>query len=154
MSDGGGLEVLNASLEIAEKGVQIKCDWFGSKDRAKLEAEKYIIAAGIIPMIYPLSGPVPEIEIMKFQTEAVPIAAGEKFSTEFIYLGGDFNKFSDYQMKRAFAVLITLDENLNPVDISETIASDLLDNLGGSKTEGVVCSGKVENETPGKICLE
>ena len=33
----------------------------------------------------------------------------------------------DYQLKRAFAVLITLDENLNSVDISETIGSQLTD---------------------------
>jgi hypothetical protein len=124
MSDGGGLEVLNASLEIGDAGVQIKCDWFGSKDRIKPEREKYIMAAGIIPMINPLIHiTAPVFQIMKFKTENIPIAAGEKFSAEIIYQGGDLVKFSDYRMKRAFAVLITLDENLNPVDISETIGS-------------------------------
>jgi hypothetical protein len=88
------------------------------------------MAAGIIPMINPLIyKTAPVFQIMKFKTENIPIAAGEKFSAEIIYQGGDLVKFSDYQLKRAFAVLITLDENLNPVDISETIGSDINRNI-------------------------
>jgi hypothetical protein len=84
------------------------------------------MAAGIIPMINPLIyKTAPVFQIMKFKTENIPIVAGEKFSAEIIYQGGDLVKFSDYKLKRAFAVLITLDENLNPVLLAPTCCTSI-----------------------------
>jgi len=55
LSEGGGLEVLNASLELGHSGVQIDCDSFENRDTDTREAAKKIKAAGIIVLI-PLQG--------------------------------------------------------------------------------------------------
>ena len=46
-----------------------------------------------------------------------------KFSANFKYFAGDVTKFQAYQLKKAFGVFVTLDEESKPIDISETIES-------------------------------
>src|SRR5664280_1813594 len=54
VSDAGGLEVLNPSIELGNAGVEISCDRFRSKDIKKREVTAKIMAAGIIVLIKPL----------------------------------------------------------------------------------------------------
>jgi hypothetical protein len=124
VSDAAGLEVLNPSIELGSSGVKISCDWFGSKDMNKQGAAAKIMVAGIIVLIKPAEeGKHSKYQIMTFKTEAIPIDEGGKFSTKVEYLLGDLTKFKAFQLKKAFGVLVTLDEELNPIDISETIES-------------------------------
>jgi hypothetical protein len=124
VSDGAGLEVLNPSIELENSGVQISCDRFESKDIYNLVTATKIMAAGIIVLINPA-----EVErhakyqIMKFITDAFPIDGSGKFSANVKYFAGDVTKFQAYKIKKAFGVFITLDEQENPLDISETIES-------------------------------
>jgi hypothetical protein len=124
MSDGGGLEVLNASIKIRDNGVQIYCDSFSSRDTIKREAAKKIIATGIIVLINPKEGEnCPKYQIMTFKSEYFPIDNEGKFTAMYKYNGGDMEKFSWYQLKKAFGVFVTMDAELNPIDISKTIES-------------------------------
>ena len=126
MSDRGGLEVLNASIELDHSGVQIDCDSFESRDIDKREATKKIKAAGIIALINPIEGdPFPKYQLMKFETETVTMEKGGKFSARVNYKGGDLVKFQSYGLKKAFGVFVTMDGEYNPIDISETIESKL-----------------------------
>jgi hypothetical protein len=124
VSDGAGLEVLNPSIELENSGVQISCDLFESKDINKQGAVAKIMAAGIIVLINPA-----EVErhakyqIMKFKTDSFPIDGSGKFSANIKYVAGDATKFQAYLSKKAFGVFIMLDEEDNPIDISETVAS-------------------------------
>jgi hypothetical protein len=80
LSEGGGLEVLNASLEIGHSGVQIDCDSFGSRNTDTREAAKKIKAAGIIVLINPIGGdPYPKYQLMTFETETVTMEKEESF---------------------------------------------------------------------------
>ena len=47
----------------------------------------------------------------------------ESFLQKLNILLGDLTKFKAFQLKKAFGVFVTLDEELNPIDISETIES-------------------------------
>jgi hypothetical protein len=126
LSDGGGIEVLNASLELGHSGVQIDCDSFESRDIDTREAAKKIKAAGIIVLINPIGGdPYPKYQLMTFETETVTMEKGGKFSTGVTYKGGDLVKFQAYGLKLAFGVFVTMDGMYNPIDISETIESKL-----------------------------
>jgi hypothetical protein len=121
-SDAAGLEILNPSIELGNAGVEITCDWFESKDINKRESATKIMAAGIIVLINPTEGNKhSKYQIMTFKTEALPIDESGKFSANVRYLGGDVTKFQAYQLKKAFGVFVTLDEEANPIDISETI---------------------------------
>jgi hypothetical protein len=116
--------VLNPSIELGSSGVEISCDWFGSKDMNKQGAAAKIMAAGIVVLIKPAEeGKHSKYQIMTFKTEALPIDESGKFSTKVEYLLGDLAKFKAFQLKKAFGVFVTLGEELNPVDISETIES-------------------------------
>ena len=124
ISDVAGLEVLNPSIELGNTGVHISCDRFESKDINKQKATAKIMAAGIIVLINPKEGDKhAQYQIMTFKTEALPIDENGKFSAKVEYLLGDLAKFKAFQLKKAFGVFVTLDEELNPVDISETIES-------------------------------
>jgi hypothetical protein len=125
VSDVAGLEVLNPSIELGNAGVEINCDWFESKDNNKREAAVKIMAAGIIVLINPVIYSHSPYQIMTFKTEALPIDESGKFFAKVEYLLGDLAKFKAFQLKKAFGVLVTLDEELNPIDISETIESGL-----------------------------
>ena len=118
VSDAPGLEVLNPSIELGNAGVEISCDLFDSNDINKREAATKIMAAGIIVLIKPAEeGKHSKYKIMTFKTEALPIDESGKFSTKVEYLLGDLTKFKAFQLKKAFGVFVTLDEELNPVDI-------------------------------------
>jgi hypothetical protein len=132
LSEGYGLEVVNPLIEIGETGVVIKCDSFESADAGKEAAAKYIRATGIIVMKNPGLKGAPEYDFMTFMTKEIPKIKGEKFSAEVKYLGGDGVKFQTFAIKKAFAVLIAVDSEMNLTDISKTI----------------------ESETTGKICLD
>jgi hypothetical protein len=123
VSDAAGLEVLNPSIELGNAGVEINCDWFENKDINKQKATAKIMAAGIIVLINPLVDSHSKYQIMTFKTEALPIDESGKFSTKVEYLLGDLTKFKAFQLKKAFGVLVTLDEEANPIDISETVES-------------------------------
>jgi hypothetical protein len=123
VSDAAGLEILNPSIELGNAGVEITCDWFASKDINKQKATAKIMAAGIIALIKPLVDSHSPYQVMTFKTEALPIDESGKFSTKVEYLLGDLAKFKAFQLKKAFGVFVTLDEELNPIDISETIES-------------------------------
>ena len=124
VSDVAVLEVLTPSIELGNSWVQINCDWFESKDINKQKATAKIMAAGIIVLINPTEGDKhSKYQIMTFKTEALPIDESGKFSTKVEYLLGDLAKFKAFQLKKAFGVLVTLDEESNPLDISETIES-------------------------------
>jgi hypothetical protein len=126
LSEGGGLEVLNASLELGHSGVQIDCDSFERRVNETREATKKIKAAGIIVLINPIAGdPFPKYQLMTFETETVTMEKGGKFSTRVTYKGGDLVKFQAYGLKKAFGVFVTMDGMYNPIDISETIESKL-----------------------------
>lgn len=125
LSEGGGLEVLNPSIEIEYTGVVIECDSFESRDTETREATKKIKAAGIIVLINPIEGePFPKYQLMTFETETVTIEKGGKFSVRIKYLGGDLVKFQAYGLKKAFGVFVMMDEKYIPIDISETIESN------------------------------
>ena len=122
VSDTAGLEVLNPTIELENSGVQIRCDWFESKDMNMQGAAAKIMAAGIIVLIKPAGeGKHSKYQIMTFKTEALPMDESRKFSANVKYFGGDATKFQAYQLKKAFGVFVTVDEELNPIDISETI---------------------------------
>jgi hypothetical protein len=124
VSDGAGLEVLNPSIELDNSGVQIRCDRFESKDIYNQVTATKIMAAGIIVLINPTDvNRHSKYQIMKFKTDAFPIDESGKFSAKVEYLLGDLAKFKAFQLKKAFGVFVTLDEELNPVDISETVES-------------------------------
>jgi hypothetical protein len=124
VSDGAGLEVLNPSIELDNSGVQIRCDRFESKDIYNQVTATKIMAAGIIVLINPTDvNRHSKYQIMKFKTDAFPIDESGKFSANFKYFAGDVTKFQSYQLKKAFGVFITLDEEENPIDISETVES-------------------------------
>lgn len=124
LSEWGGLEVLNASIELDQSGVQIDCNSFESRDIDTREAAKKIKAAGIIALINPIEGdPFPKYQLMTFETETVTIEKGGKFSARVQYKGVDLVKFQAYGLKKAFGVFVTMDETYNPIDISETIES-------------------------------
>jgi hypothetical protein len=126
LSEGGGLEVLNPSIEIGLSVVQVDCDSFESTNIDKREETKKIMAAGIIVLINPIDGdPAPKYQLMKFQTETVTMEKGGKFSARVQYKGGDLVKFQSYGLKKAFGVFVTMDGKYNPIDISETIESKL-----------------------------
>ena len=124
LSEGDGLEVLNPSIEIEEAGVHIKCDLFESVDVKKREAAKYARAAGIIILKSPNLPGCADFEVMKFQTKNCLIENGEEFSAEVKYLGGDGVKFLTFAIKKAFAVLIAVDGEMNLADISKTFESE------------------------------
>ena len=126
LSDGYGLEVVNPSIEIEEAGLLINCDSFESVDVKKREAAKYVRAAGIIILKSPTVTGCAEYELMQFQTKDCRIEKGEKFSAEVKYLGGDGVKFQTFAIKKAFAVLISVDSEMNLTDISKTIESEVV----------------------------
>jgi hypothetical protein len=123
VSDEAGLEVLNPSIELGNTGVHISCDRFESKDINKQKAAAKIMAAGIIALIKPLVDSHSPYQIMTFKTKAFPVDENGKFSAKVEYLLGDLAKFKTFQLKKTFGVFITLDEENNPTDISETIES-------------------------------
>jgi len=124
VSDVAGLEVLNPSIELGNAGVEINCDWVESKDNNKEKATAKIMAAGIIVLINPTEiNKHSKYQIMTFKTETFPIGDSGKFSANVKYLGGDVTKFQAFQLKKAFGVFVTLDEEGNPIDISETVES-------------------------------
>jgi len=123
VSDAGGLEVLNPSIELGNAGVEISCDRYESKDINKQESAAKIMASGIIVLIKPLVDSHFPYQIMTFKTEASPIDESGKFSAKVEYRLGDLAKFKAFQLKKAFGVFVTLDEESKPIDISETIES-------------------------------
>jgi hypothetical protein len=126
ISDGGGLEVFNASIEIEKSGVHITCERYESRDINKRAAARKILAAGLIVLIKPTDFVIcPKFQLMKFKTEISDIKNGAKFAANFKYIGGDLEKFQAYEVKKAFGVLITFDGESNPIDISETIESKI-----------------------------
>ena len=150
VSDGTGLEVLNPSFLLENSGVEISCDWFKSKDINKRESAAKIMAAGIIILINPAEVEIhAKYQIMKFKTDAFPIDGSGKFSANVKYLGGNVTKFQSYQLKKAFGVFITLNEEDNPVDISETIESGVCRGLMRDQIEKnlVAIPEGVENKT-------
>jgi hypothetical protein len=127
VSDVAGLEVLNPSIELGNAEVQISCYRFESKDIYNQVKAVKIMAAGIIVLINPAEVEKhSKYQIMTFKTVAFPIDRSGKFSANVKYLGGDVTKFQAYQLKKAFGVFITLDEQDNLIDISETIESGVL----------------------------
>jgi hypothetical protein len=151
LSEGYGLEVVNPLIELGETGPVIKCDSFESADAGKEAAAKYIRATGIIVMKNPGAKDAPEYDFMIFMTKEIPKIKEEKFSAEVKYLGGDFVKFQDYAVKKAFAVFITCNEEWELTDISKTVESDLSDNSGGVGGEGAENAGNEVSETNGNI---
>src|ERR1035437_4069514 len=130
MSEGGGLEILNASIELDQSGVQIDCDSFESRDIELRESAKKIKAAGIIALINPIGGdPFPKYQLMTFETETVTMEKRGKFSARVKNKGVDLVKFQAYGLKKAFGVFVTMDGEYNPIDISETIESDINRNI-------------------------
>jgi hypothetical protein len=124
VSDAAGLEVLNPTIELENSGVQISCNRFESKDINKRESAVKIMAAGIIALINPAEEEKhAKYQIITFKTEGLPIDGRGKFSANVKYLGGDLTKFQAYQLKKGFGVFVTLDEENNPIDISETVES-------------------------------
>jgi hypothetical protein len=121
VSDLAGLEVLNPSIELGSSGVEISCDRVESKDINKQKAAAKIMSAGIIVLIKPLVDSHSPYQIMTFKTKAFPVDESGNFSAKVEYLLGDLAKFKAFQLKKAFGVFITLDEESNPIDISETI---------------------------------
>jgi len=126
LSEWGGLEVLNALLELGHSGVEIDCDSFESRDTETRVATKKIKGAGIIVLINPLLGdPYPKYQLMIFETKTVAMEEGGKFSERVKYKGGDLVKFQSYGLKKAFGVFVTMDGEYNPIDISGTIESKI-----------------------------
>jgi hypothetical protein len=94
------------------------------------EATKKIKAAGIIALINPIEGdPFPKYQLMTFETETVTMEKGGKFSARVKNKGVDLVKFQAYGLKKAFGVFVTMDGEYNPIDISETIESDINRNI-------------------------
>jgi hypothetical protein len=118
-----GLEGMDPNITLSETGLFIECNLPDNRNASHWNEAKFIISAGVILLIKPKGASMPEYEIMKFKTKKCQIDKVRKIFAENEYTGKDLMKFQSYAIKKAFGVVITMDEEERVLEISKTITS-------------------------------
>jgi hypothetical protein len=119
----GGFTLAEGSIKLNESDIVIQCTGLGRKSDFNPEAEKYVIAAGIIILKNPKIQELRLYESITFKTERQPLSPGKELSIPFLLSVPEAGLYENYLIKRAAAVFITLDEEGKPVQHSISILS-------------------------------
>jgi hypothetical protein len=113
--------VSNPSFLFEEKSFRLKTDPLGIASGINLAKEKFILACGVIVLKEPMPPAISPLEIISFigKNEILDLSSELNITVELpspkdlIYM--------HYQFRKCYLILITLDENENPVRCSECL---------------------------------
>jgi len=113
--------ISNPSFLFEKKSFLLKSDPLGATALINPATEKFIVPAGVIVLKDPKSPASPPMEIIAFKgkNEILDLNSDLTFNID-IPTPADI-RYIHYQFRKCYLILITLDENENPVQTSECL---------------------------------
>ena len=113
--------VSNPSFLFEEKSFRLKTDPLGTSSGINPAKEKFIIPAGVIVLKEPKSLAVSPLDIIPFKGKNEILDLSSELNINIELPTPEDLKYMYYQFRKCYLILITLDENENPVRSSECL---------------------------------
>jgi hypothetical protein len=118
-----GFNIINAHLTTFADGVQIQTDALGVNIGVDTGIEKFLVAAGVVLLQGPTIEGYPQTLVIPFKTIQQNLDLINPVSLTAQFMGTELFQYDSYTTKRAFACLITLNDNGQLVKASRSTQS-------------------------------
>jgi hypothetical protein len=113
--------VSNPSFLFEEKSFLLKSDPLGASAVINPSIEKFILPVGVIVLKDPKSAAAPPMEIISFKGKNEILDLNSALNINIDITNPEDIKYMHYQFRKCYLILITLDENDNPIHCSECL---------------------------------
>ena len=120
-----GFLISNPSFLFEEKSFHLKTDPLGTASEINLAKEKFIIPAGVIVLKDPKSPALPPTEIIAFKGKNEILDLNSELNITIGLSTPEYLKYMHFKFRKCYLILITLNENDNPVHNSECLLNRL-----------------------------
>jgi hypothetical protein len=118
-----GFVLANPHVTNQTAGIQIQTDALGVDIGIDTNIEKYLIAAGVVLLQGPTVDGLPQTLVIPFKTTQTQLDLINPVNLTAQFMGTELFEYQSYATKRAFACLITLNDNGQLIKASMSVHS-------------------------------